>query len=231
MNVSKMTPVVDVYTMANDKNFAPYHNGKMMSLACCMVRIRNRVGKLWFANNGKIVYWIMGRVGLSLYKSKRNYLIYFMKVTDVMNFNQYYHEHSYRPDALYKYNHSCKCGIDNCDCRLNASYYTPVREVKFHNAKHDIGKGHYVLTSNEYCYYDWINDNSNKLCLDEWGINELEWKGNSRSNFRRKFNFNDTVSIIRKLEELKNSYCMKYYHNNVNIRHECIPEQRKSDKL
>ncbi len=211
-----MEKVVDIYNLTSDKNFAPHHDGKLMSLACCMVNIRKHVGGLWFGRENPkedLEYWVVGRVASTLKSEKRNWLIYFMKVEDVMSFDRYYREFGKnRDDNLYKLTESCGCSEDNCCHRLDPNCFEEVRDPpKDHSREHDIGKGQYVLISTDYCYYDWRNGRREVLSMEEWGIPELKWipEGN-KGPFYRKYSFKNPKIIIEKLKELKERNCERY---------------------
>ena len=203
---------VDIYNMTNDTNFGPHHDGGIITLACCMVDIRKKVGDLWndlSHPKEDLEYWIVGRVASYLSSKKKNHLVYFMKVDDVINFAEYSRKYSLRTekngrkDNIYKFN-------GNCGDELNPDDYDELYHVKNHSPKHDIGKGKYVLLSEDYCYFDWRNNPYDEK-LGEWGFDELKWipPGN-KGPFRRKFRFNDTDEIIDKLKEIKKENCQRY---------------------
>lgn len=98
-------------------------------------------------------YWVIGRVGFKLDSSKKNWLVFFMRVTDVMSFDRYHKEFRGRKDDLYDYRKKCICEDDNCEHRLNHENYHQHTNHTGHTANHDIGKGHYVLLSHDYCYH------------------------------------------------------------------------------
>ncbi len=210
--------VVDVYNMTSDTNFGPHHDGDLLTLACCMVQIRRKVGDLWksMSNPEKnLEYWIVGRVASSLNSKKKNHLIYFMKVDDVMIFDEYSDEFGLRgevngrKDNLYRFNG------DNDDYFDPKNYEKVIDEdiLPKHIPSHDIGKGKYVLLSENYCYFDWKNDPYSKI-LDEWGIPELKWIPSGKEGpFRRKYDFEDTEAIIEKLKEIKRENCQKFIPN------------------
>lgn len=228
---------LDIYNLTSDTNFAPHHNSKIMSLACCMVKIRKRVGKLWFDRRNQekgLEYWVVGRVGSGLDSEKKNWLIYFMMVEDVMSFDRYYREFGdkNRDDTLYKFLGNCGCSEDDCGHKLDYTCYEEVRKPPLgHSKKHDIGKGQYVLISSDYCYYGWRNGKRDLLSMDGWGIPELQWmpEGN-KGPFYRKYNFKEPETIIEKLKELKERNCERYLPNSEDT-NGCHPRKEKPKRV
>lgn len=223
------TTYVDVYNLTHDTNFAPYHDGEIMSLACCMVKLRNHVGELWFSMEtpaAGLNYWVVGRVAHKLCRSKKNWLIYFMRVTDIMSFDRYNREFPGRKDELYKYNKKCKCDNDSCYHRLNYHNYRQHTTFHEHTASHDIGEGKYVLISDDYCYYNWRDGKEGLLYLEEWGIPELKWTAEGKHGpFYRKYDFMHTEEIIERLQAMKQQDCERYLWN-IKPNKICQPSER-----
>jgi len=207
---------VDIYNITSDTNFGPHHDGELLTLACCMVDIRKKVGKLW--NNlsnpkDELEYWIVGRVASSLNPDKKNHLIYFMKVDNVMNFAEYSKEFRLRKDGNGRKDNIYEIEDESCDYFDPSNFDKIIKDLPNHTPEHDIGKGKNVLLSKNYCYFDWKNDPYEEK-LGEWGIPELEWipPGNE-GPFRRKYRFEETEDIIDKLKEIKERDCQKYKPN------------------
>lgn len=219
----------DVYNLTHDTNFAPYHDGEIMSLACCMVKLRKRVGELWFSMKDPVTdlnYWVVGRVAYKLSRSKKNTLIYFMRVTDVMSFDRYHREFPGRKDELYKYIKKCNCDHDNCQHRLNYRSYRQHTRFCGHTANHDIGEGKYVLTSDDYCYYNWRDDKEDLLYMEDWGFPELKWIAEGKDGpFYQKYDFRHTEAIIEHLQDIKQRNCERYLWN-VRLNEMCQPSER-----
>lgn len=208
-NMSKK--FVDIYSMTNDTNFGPHHDGELLTLACCMVKIRKKVGELWEKISNpmnNLEYWVVGRVASSLDSNKKNHLIYFMKVEDVMNFAEYSENYGLRGNGRKDNNYTFKKKKED---PFDPDNYEEIDEnIKGHSPEHDIGKGKYVLLSEDYCYFDWRN-NPYKEKLGEWDIPELEWVAPGKNGpFRRKFDFDGTEKIIAKLKKIKEESCHRY---------------------
>jgi len=206
---------VDIYTMTSDTNFGPHHDGELLTLASCMVDIRKRVGNLWndLSNPERdLEYWIVGRVASSLSSKKKNHLIYFMMVDDVMNFAEYSKKFRFSNDENGRKDNIYKFKEESDDCFEPNNFDKIIEDYPKHTADHDIGKGKYVLLSKNYCYFDWQNEPYEKK-LDEWDIPELEWiPSENKGSFRRKYKFKDekTQEIIEKLKSIKEENCKRY---------------------
>lgn len=207
---------VDIYNMTSDTNFGPHHDGELLSLACCMVYIRKKVGDLWTDLSNpeqNLEYWIVGRVASSLSSKKKNHLVYFMKVDDVMNFAEYSKEFELRKDGNGRKDNIYEVEDESGDCFDPNNFDKIIKDLPKHTPEHDIGKGRYVLLSRNYCYFDW-RENPYKEKLGEWGISELEWHPPCHERaFRRKFNFEEKERIIKKIKKIKEKHCRRHIPN------------------
>ena len=129
------------YIVATDAGFAPNPFGGLCTLATCKPKIRK------YAMIGD---WI---VGLSS-KGEGNKFIYAMKVTEVMEYPEYYKDKRFQskiPDCNHKdYKHLCG---DNIYEPLENNEYR--QQPSFHVEKdkaHDLGSKR-VLISDEFYYY------------------------------------------------------------------------------
>jgi len=206
---------VDIYNMTSDHNFGPYHDGDLLSLACCMVKIRKRVGKLWNSMENpekNLEYWVVGRVASSLSSSKKNHLVYFMKVDNVLTFAEYGRKYETRKNGNGRNDNIYEFDEGKTD-EFEPSNYKVIHSEPGHSPEHDIGKGKFVLLSEDYCYFDWRNNPYDEK-LGRWGFDELKWVAPGKNGpFRRKYDFENTKKIIEKLENIKLDNCQKFEPN------------------
>ena len=118
------------YVLAADTGFAPNPFNNLCSLACCKPIIRK---------NANIGDWIVGT------GSKRSVgndkLVYAMKITEKMDFNEYYHNPKFngRADNIYYKNNNIWIQKEN-----------PFHDEN--NMEHDLN-GLYVLISDNFYYF------------------------------------------------------------------------------
>ena len=160
------------YIVAHDTGFAPNPFWGFCTLACCKPDIRRVVGKNF---PPKEDCWV---VGLSS-KAKGNKIIYVMKVTDVVSFDEYFNNKKYeakKPDFTKKeliYQRG-----DNIYQPLGKGEYKQLRSMHSKNFKNDDWKedpckkdqdlgGEYVLISDHFYYLgreaEDLDDNLKKL--------------------------------------------------------------------
>jgi hypothetical protein len=207
--------IVDVYPMTNIEGFAPCHQDNLCTLAICKPAIRKKAGNLFIKNNGKIDYWIIGKAAKES-QIQTNRLIYFMKVENVITFDEYYREMKYRDraDCIYKMKDIIKCNCKDpyCEHRLNCKSYDFVNDKAKrnfqcngdHSPKTDIGPGQFVLLSKKFRYFGGKTNYDGELLLDNWSIPELFWKREGKNGpFRRQFDFREPNKIIDRLIMIK----------------------------
>lgn len=196
------------YIVTHDTGFAPNPFWGFCTLACCKPDIRRVLGKNFQPEED---YWI---VGLSS-KAKGNKIIYVMKVTDVVRFDEYFNNKKYeakkpdltkkeliywRGDNIYQplgngeYKQLISMHSKNFDC-ANCEEITEGKDNK------DL-KGEYVLISDLFYYFGSMAED-----LPD-SLNELKVWRKHRCNVR-----DDTK--LRFLNYIR-EYIQKKYKNGVN---------------
>jgi hypothetical protein len=144
------------YVVAHDTGFAPNPFWGFCTLACCKPDIRRVIGTNFQSNND---YWI---VGLSP-KAKGNKIIYMMKVTDVLSFDEYFTKEKYKmkkPDftkkeLIYRRGDNIYQPLGNGEYKQLRSWHSKNFERDDWNedpcTKEQDLKGEYVLISD--CFY------------------------------------------------------------------------------
>jgi hypothetical protein len=170
------------YVVAHDTGFAPNPFWGFCTLACCKPDIRRVVGKNFQSGDD---YWIVGLTP----KAKDNKIIYVMRVTDVVSFDEYFNNKKYetkKPDFTKK-ELIYQLG-DNIYQPFGNGEYTQLRSVHSKNCKNENWKedpcekckdlkGKYVLISD--CFY-YLGREAEDLPAD---LKELKVGRGCRCNF------------------------------------------------
>jgi hypothetical protein len=149
------------YVVTHDESFAPNPIGGYCTLACCKPDIRK---------TAEIGDWIIGTGSVNNYGNDK--LVYAMKVTEKITFDEYYQDRRF------------KDRLDNIYFKNSKDIYEQIKKPKYHGTKkqmeHDLNS-EFVLISKDYVYF---GPKAIKI------IDEMKWiikKGpKHKSNFSEK---------------------------------------------
>jgi len=174
------------YIIPFDSGFAPNPFGKFMTLACCKPVIRRVVGRDF---DKKDNIWI---VGLSP-KSDGNKIVFAMRVTEVVTFEQYYKQKRFEyKKPKFKSKRLSDIAGDNIYEKMRDGGYKQHRSMHSDNWKydnwseskydkcHDLS-GEYVLLSEDFYYLG----KKNKKHLEEY-LADLKVQRFHKCNFTEK---------------------------------------------
>lgn len=145
------------YIVTHDSGFSPNPFWNLLTLACCKPTIRSSIGSHYLKN--KEEYWV---VGLSP-KSEGNKIIYAMKVTNVVNYKEYFDNFKNKIPDFNKNELIYQCGdniykpVKNGFEQLRSLHSYEHRSddkwgLDLSNFVHDLS-GIYVLVSDDYYYF------------------------------------------------------------------------------
>lgn len=169
------------YVVKSDTGFAPNPFWNYCTVACCKPKIRK---------NANVGEWIVGTG--SKHNVGQDKLIYAMKITEKITFEQYSEDRRFR-NKIPRFGLINECG-DNIYYKNNEGKW--IQRYSYHNEKdidHDLS-GIYVLISDHYFYF------GRNAILIQNKFTEIIKKGPSH-----KCNFDDNV-VEEFLEWIENNY-------------------------
>lgn len=130
------------YRLTSDTGFAPCVDNDLFTLACCKTHLRKFIGSFWNdkkINNDDYELYVLGA-----YAKK---LLFFAKITKVIEMKEYYTNEKYsgRKDYIYEY-------TDDKDSKWKWKDTGYGLHIAEEDQENDIA-GKYVLISDEFVYY------------------------------------------------------------------------------
>jgi hypothetical protein len=202
LNTDRGVQTLYSYSITSDCGFAPHYQDGLCSLACCKPQIRREIGRQVLRADAavglpnvaqvreqrpglvrELQIWVVGLAGRPLEKGQ-DYIyrsvVYAMQVTDVLDFETYFHEHAERRpvwgdpsdprhygDAVYD------TGDPNTAKMLRCIHNSDGRGNSWHK-REDLG-GEYVLLSDNFVHFS--ADSAPLKGFEEgMGIRGRKWK-------------------------------------------------------